>query len=183
MSEELVVKHCSPTLAGLKVGNLFSCKYSNLSQVVLGVRKLNKILVQRGIKVVPVKVENGRALIYVYRPSQLDKIIKNVSVIKILKNFGYPKLSNESAVKFLSERIKKSNEFPHEIGIFLGYPVEDVKGFIENKGKECKCCGTWKVYVNVEEAVKSFERFEKCNKVYFNKWSEGFAFERLAVKI
>ena len=37
-------------------------------------------------------------------------------------------------------------KFPHEIGIFLGYPLADVAGFIRNKGRNCKCIGTWKVY-------------------------------------
>ena len=25
MSEDLLIRHCSPTLAGIKTGNLFSC--------------------------------------------------------------------------------------------------------------------------------------------------------------
>ena len=29
----------------------------------------------------------------------------------------------------LKERFFHKTEFPHEIGLFLGYPIEDVKGF------------------------------------------------------
>ena len=29
MSEELLVRHCAPTLAGLKTANLFACRFSD----------------------------------------------------------------------------------------------------------------------------------------------------------
>lgn len=41
----------------------------------------------------------------------------------------------------------------------LGYPAEDVQGFIENETKECKCVGCWKVYGDVEQAQKKFEQY------------------------
>ena len=56
--------------------------------------------------------------------------------------------------------IWKKGEFPHEIGLFLGYPVEDVKGFIKNRGKNCLYSGYWKVYGKMAEKAKLFERFD-----------------------
>lgn len=46
----------------------------------------------------------------------------------------------------LSRRLCCSADFPHEIGVFLGYPLGDVVGFIENRGKNFTCCGCWKSY-------------------------------------
>ena len=68
-----------------------------------------------------------------------------------------------------------SNEmrFPHEIGIFLGYPLADVTGFINNKGRNCKCIGTWKVYGDASSASKAFARFNKCSDVYNRLWKSG----------
>lgn len=40
-------------------------------------------------------------------------------------------------------------DFPHEMGILLGYPVEDVEGFIINNGKNELYTGYWKVYDNL----------------------------------
>lgn len=31
--------------------------------------------------------------------------------------------------------VQKGKAFPHEIGVLLGYPAEDVKGFVVNEGK------------------------------------------------
>ena len=63
----------------------------------------------------------------------------------------------------LGERIKQSGQcqFPHEIGVFLGYPLEDVKGFIENKGKNFLYSGYWKVYSDVERAKSYCRHWEQ----------------------
>ena len=55
-----------------------------------------------------------------------------------------------------------AGEFPHEIGVFLGYPLDDVRGFIENPHGG-KVCGTWKVYGDEAQAEKAFERFKRCS--------------------
>lgn len=53
-------------------------------------------------------------------------------------------------------KLRRSEDFPHEIGLFLGYPLEDVAGFMELGPCSCKCTGCWKVYGNVEAAKKKF---------------------------
>jgi len=55
-----------------------------------------------------------------------------------------------------------NREFPHEIGLFLGYPVEDVRGFIEQRGKDCKLSGYWKVYGDEQAARRLFHQFDRC---------------------
>lgn len=51
---------------------------------------------------------------------------------------------------------------PHEIGLFLGYPLDDVKSFIKNKGKNCICCRYWKVYHHPEQAQKTFRLIDEA---------------------
>ena len=46
----------------------------------------------------------------------------------------------------------ESGEFPHEVGLFLSYPPEDVKGFIDHRANDFKCAGLWKVYGDEEKA-------------------------------
>ena len=73
----------------------------------------------------------------------------------------------------LSDRLCLEQEFPHEIGIFLGYPLEDVDGFITHQGENCKLCGCWKVYGNVEQARRTFASYEKCRVFLCAKLSKG----------
>ena len=71
MSEELVVEQCSPTMAGLKTGNLFSCPAEDTRTLWQSIRRLNQRLVPCGIRLVPVKSLGDRELIYMYRQEKL----------------------------------------------------------------------------------------------------------------
>ena len=75
----------------------------------------------------------------------------------------------------LSRRMRsaKAGGFPHEIGLFLGYPLEDVTGFIAAGGAEYRCSGCWKVYGDVEQAQRLFRRYAACRKRYLAMASSG----------
>ena len=73
----------------------------------------------------------------------------------------------------LRRRLAENEEFPHEIGLFLGYPPEDVCGFIENKAACAQCVGCWKVYGDVESAKRKFAQYEKCTRVYNDLFDQG----------
>ena len=72
-------------------------------------------------------------------------------------------------------------EFPHEIGVFLGYPLTDVVGFIENQGRNFTCCGCWKAYGDRDAAERLFAQLNKCTKVYLRLFHSGTPIFRLAV--
>ena len=78
-------------------------------------------------------------------------------------------------------RLRQSGEFPHEIGLFLGYPPEDVQGFITQGPDCCKCSGCWKVYGNEDQARKKFAQYKKCTQIYCRLWAAGSSVERLTV--
>ena len=137
------------------------------------VRRLNQTLGPRGLKILPLRYAKGRVLIYVYRPSRLTEDLKGSFARGLLESRGYPCGSAEGCVARLARRLKENGEFPHEIGLFLGYPPEDVEGFIENRGKNCKCVGCWKVYGDPEQAVRQFARFKKCREVYLRLYRDG----------
>ena len=84
-------------------------------------------------------------------------------------------------MKKIKERFSHGGDFPHEIGIFLGYPLGDVIGFIQNLGKNCKCTGCWKVYCDECSAKKTFDKFKKCTEVYTRLWSQGRTVLQLTV--
>ena len=72
-------------------------------------------------------------------------------------------------------------EFPHEVGLFLSYPPEDVKGFIENRAANAKCTGVWKVYGDEWQARQTFAKYKKCTQVYCERWQSGSGLDKLAV--
>lgn len=181
MYEELLIKHCSPTLAGMKTGNLFTCSFSCDTDMKQCVRCWNALLTKKGLRVLPLRFQNGRALIYIYRPAQLSKDLQDNIANRLLRERGYTMETSERCVVQLKKRLDECEEFPHEIGLFLGYPPEDVCGFIENKADSCKYVGCWKVYGDVEAAQKTFAKFKKCTDVYCSQFAKGKSIERLAV--
>ena len=98
-----------------------------------------------------------------------------------LKRYGYEDMDVLSAIRRLSARLQATGEFPHEIGVFLGYPLEDVTGFIDNRGKGFLRSGTWKVYSNIAEAEKTFYKYKKCTDIYTNLWEGGKSIWQLTV--
>ena len=181
MSEETLVRHCSPTLAGIKTGSLFGCCFSSREELVSELRRFNAMLCGKGLRVVSLQYKNGRALIYIYRPAQLSRDLGGELSCELLKSHGYSCGSCERCISELVTRLKNSDEFPHEIGLFLGYPAVDVRGFMRNG--DCKCTGLWKVYESDEaEARRQFARCRNCTRAYLHRREEGWSLSRLTIR-
>ena len=73
MSDELLIKCGSPTLAGLKTGNMFSYPYESREEVTSALRRLNKILVPKGLRILPLRYTDKTVLLYLYRIDALRK--------------------------------------------------------------------------------------------------------------
>lgn len=181
MSEEMLVRHCSPTLAGMKTGNMFSCSFKDEGDKKDLIRKFNKILRKKGLRILPLRQNGERTLLYVYRPKSLKRDLCDSKTCAILYERGYCCGTPERCVAHLIRRMSVTEEFPHEIGLFLGYPPEDVTGFIENKPETCKCVGLWRVYGDEKNAQKLFAKYKKCTKVYCDCFARGFSLEKLTV--
>lgn len=180
MSEELIIQQCSPTLAGLKTGSLFTCPFRTEAELRADIASLNRRLAPKGVYVRILRVRR-RALLYLYRPSSLRRDFATAEVAALLRQYGYTVDDAEACVAQLCSRLSGSSGFPHEIGLFLGYPAEDVRGFIEEKDS-FKCVGAWKVYGDAEAARKRFTQFEKCTAAYCRLYRGGKSIERLTVK-
>lgn len=177
MSEELIVRHCAPTLANLKTGSLFVCPITDRPSFFSSLRSLNELLVPKGLRALPLRIREYSALVYLYRPSRLKKDLEDPAAIKILQDHGYSCYGK--CLPKLIERVRVSEEFPHEIGLFLGYPPEDVQGFLDHR--PCKCSGCWKVYGDENKAKKTFDLYKKCERVYCQQLARGIDIKRLTV--
>ncbi len=102
-------------------------------------------------------------------------------VKRMLHKLGYQDTSLEAVLPVFRMRYRRymqeRRDFPHEMGLLLGYPVEDVRGFIEHQGRDYLCTGYWKVYENLEQKQQLFQRFEyaKENLVLLLSYGVGMA--------
>ena len=180
MSDYQLVRYCAPTLAGLKTGSLFTLHFTK-EDFRQDITAFNRSMRKKGIRIIPLKVSDSYALIYLYRPDMLNKDLKDPVAVSILKRFGYSISSSDRCVVDLVRRLNSSPVFPHEIGLFLGYPPADVDGFINNPNEGFYETGYWKVYSNVESARLAFRRFKECTEEYDRKLKEGRTLEQLVV--
>ncbi len=180
-TEEWLVRHCAPTLAGLKTGSLVTRAYASPSALAAELRRLNRLLAGKGLRVLPLRSRSGRALVYLCRPAMLRRDLAEPEAARLLGQLGYPQLETPCCLAELRRRLREQAEFPHEIGLFLGYPPEDVRGFIENGAAHCKCAGVWKVYGDEQRAQRLFAQYKQCTRAYCAQWSRGVPLERLAV--
>lgn len=170
--EETIIKNCAPVLGGLKTGSLFSCRMDE-SALKSQITALNQKLSIKGIYIFILKTTPEFSLIYVCRKTKLEKDMESDEVRSYLRKIGYVSFTFEALVDTLRRRFTQDLSFPHEIGLFLSYPLEDVKGFIKNKGNNFKLCGYWKVYNDEKYAKILFGRYTKCTEVYTRLFSTG----------
>lgn len=175
--EQMLAFHSAPTLLGVKCANLFAVKQSELSVYDIEEYFRNNTILQSLSVHVMCKCRE-RALLYVYHKELLNTWLSEKLVSELLESCGYnAELSVEEKLDTLEERIS-CGSFPHEIGIFLGYPVDDVLGFIENKGANYLFCGFWKVYSDPCGAKRAFDRYVHCREYLCNNIKHGVELDR-----
>lgn len=143
---------------------------------------MNRHLIPRGVRIVPLKNMGKSVLVYMYRPARLREDLSNNAAKQILSERDYPVGETEKCIVELVRRLEDGGTFPHEIGLFLGYPPEDVDGFIKNGAAGAKYIGVWKVYGNVENAKRKFAQYSKCTQLYCEAFQRHRSFDRLIVE-
>ena len=120
-------------------------------------------------------------LLYLFRPAALSRDLAQEAAQGILRQAGYGTLRQGACLGELRRRLRAGGEFPHEIGLFLGYPPEDVAGFVRHRGRGCKCVGCWKVYGDEAAARRRFAAFRACTANYCRRRARGASLAGLAV--
>lgn len=164
--EKRVCKGCCLGISGVKVASLYSVE-PGLENIEDTIQDLNKKLYSIGSRFVMLHENKRRALIFAYNLEKLTEHLKQKRNKKFLAQYGYSEcVTIAEYLNCLRKRIETCETgFPHEIGIFLGYPIEDIVGFINNPTKH-KVVGFWKVYKNVKQKLELFDKFQKAKEYY-----------------
>lgn len=171
--EKLIAYHCAPALAGIKPSNIVSVYKNRVENIHSQIERLNAELNGKGIFLEALCECEKKVLVMVYRKKELKKTLSDKKVRGFLVSMGYPEEGEvEEYIEILKHHLS-GEEFSHEIGAFLGYPVNDIYGFMYHKGEGCLLCGEWKVYENADSARRLFHRFTSCRKALCEKVEGG----------
>ncbi len=187
MLSSVLVQQAAPTMAGLKSASLFSYAIGPAEDLEAELEGWNRQYSAKGICTMVLgrcKARPERVLLYTYRPALLAKSLSRPGSRELLAEYGYhASWGTRQCLQHLAGRVCPGCEFPHEIGLFLDYPVADVQGFIRNKGQNCLCVGTWKVYSEPENARRLFRLYQHCTEVYHKCYLNGRSLTQLIVAV
>ena len=177
--ETHLVVQCAPMISGIKISNLLIVERSMAAQV-------RRVLNRSGISYFLLFESEEKVTYLLYRRDELKEYLKEKNVCLSMRHFGYKNLELPVVLSQFRKRyedyMNQKADFPHEMGLLLGYPVEDVEGFIENKGKNYLYSGYWKVYGHVEEKVALFKRYEEARKLLLEFLAQGFGIKDMVIK-
>ena len=157
----------APTRSGIKPSSLISFSVKNRNLYELWEKYKNEVCMYLGLQFFELKKTKDWLLILFYNKDMLEKVTGNKTNQEFLKKMGYyDEQTLTQRLEFLKMRFRWM--CPHEIGVFLGIPIEDVCGFIKHKGNNFLMCKYWKVYHNPEGAENLFRCYDqaKINMIY-----------------
>ena len=170
--ETQLALQCAPLITGLKVSNLLIISKGN-EEVV------KRILNRTGISYYRLIQTRTKTTFLLFRRNELEEFLSDENVRNVLMKAGYKSLQIDKILRTFSLRyeayIQGDKSFPHEMGLLLGYPVEDVVSFVENNGKNFLYSGYWKVYENQKDKVKLFDKFKVAEETLIHLLSNGLS--------
>ncbi len=201
--EHNFIYQCAPVIAGVKVSNLLGVK-TKLSAAAAAAARISGLesfdLCESecrcwGCKKSMILIYSEKKLLKQLFKHENNEFLNTRGILSyneyIESEFLYAKPSVKGYLHYVLSEISRryhsyedgKAEFPHEIGVILGYPLEDVKGYMENGGQKCLLNGYWKVYNNPEEAKRKFEIYDEVTESLMKSLlSDGCSFKSILTR-
>ena len=161
---------CAPVISGIKISNLLTIPAKSL-------RELSVVLKKTELSFRILYPGRERLVILIYRETELKEYLEREEVMAFIYKCGYETSEISKIfpvfVKRYMRYMELKQDFPHELGLFLGYPIEDVEGFIKENGKNYLYSGYWKVYKDAELKIRLFKNYEKVQTEIVRLLYEG----------
>ncbi len=123
----------------------------------------NSLLAQSPLEAFTLSRKSGGNLMLFYDPVLLQSHLSTPEIACFLAKCGYQDpCSPSKSLQELQRRFHDASEIPHEIGLFLGYPLKDVAGFMGASDQPCTGCRMWRIYGDPAPSIALSERFAAC---------------------
>lgn len=166
-----LIFYIAPTIKKKKPSNIVVIRDDNLLR--LWEKYQIRIKESFGVEYIVIKDEDNKKLIMFYNLQLLEQVIFQQENMELLNDYGYNGDMSISECLLLLKTKFQTECCPHEIGIFLGYPINDVKTYINCPYKTCLMTGYWKVYHNVEQATATFNEYDSARNNMMKAVLEG----------
>lgn len=165
-----IALQCAPLLAGIKLSNVLITECEN-EGMVKGLFENTSLLAK------VIYQGKDRITFLIYQEEELIDYLMGRKERELMDFLGYEDRDINDILDEFSKRFAGYMEgigsFPHEMGLLLEYPVEDVVGFMENQGNNFLYAGYWKVYGNLQKALDTFEQYNEAKERMVRLVSQG----------
>lgn len=165
-----LVMNSAAVLKKVRASCVFSVSVANRKSVFAQMEKAGvsyRILFQ----------DEKKCIVFFFQSKMLEAHLKKAEVLQYLEKFNYQRGTFTEYLSRFADRMKHyytcGGEFPHEMGVFLQYPLDDVESFIKNGGKNFLISGYWKVYNNIEQARGIFQLLDEAKNRAIDEWFGG----------
>ncbi len=159
--ETKIALQCAPVLLGVKLANILIIPTINDQQT-------KELFQDSTLTLAYLFTYLDKSYYLLYQKDGLEMYLCSEQVLAARLSIGLkPSSLREMMHQIACEYencLRFHHRFPHEIGFLLGYPPQDVLGFIHEDGKNYLYCGYWKVYANLSMTLELFESYEKVRE-------------------
>jgi len=157
-----LVESLAPLVLGIKPSVLLNVSLENEVEWI----EFEKLFTQRkALQTKEIRELNGRMQVIFYQREKLDLVLRQKPVQEFLITMNYPKqYSLDAYLSLLKHRII-SLKFPHEVGVFLGYPLKDVLGFMGLLPLPYKRTQGWRIYGDEPPSNEVYEKYRQARSI------------------
>lgn len=167
---------CAPVIMDIKISNMLIVDIDDMERV-------KDTFCETALSLYILYMSDRKVVFLIYDSEKLVGYLRKRENQRLLRILGYQEYDPASILLDISRRyqgyMQKSREFPHELGILLGYPIEDVMGFIVNHGQNPLFTGYWKVYDNPGEKLLLFEQYRRAKELVIRLVAQGVSIKQL----
>lgn len=176
----MIAFHAAPTIMGKKAASLVVFRNGKRKMKDIWLANMESCLRLFAVSVYTICQHSESIHLLFYQGELLENCLKSDDNRTYLEQFGYASTHDlEKDLQRLSIRFQTG--CPHEVGIFLDYPLYDVIAFTNCRHQDCLVTGYWRVYQGKEQAIKRFREFDRV-KEYLLGWLIHSGYTNLPLK-
>lgn len=159
-----IMMRLGPTLLGHKPIHIFcfNQSFKFINQILNDLHQLFSSSTR--IKYRIVYSHNNSIKVILYNKHTTKRLLSDKGIRRFLSSHGYDNtLTDEDFMTLLSEQLK-NNQLPSEYGVFFGYPLKDVIGFMGHPKLKHVKTTAWKVYGNPTLSDKVYANFQRAEQ-------------------
>ena len=171
MLETALVKHCAPTLARLKAGNMFVLAGLDGREAAREMRELNRLLAPKGVALTVLRRCGGKTLFYLYRPGELAAILGAEAARAFLRRCGYGEFGSEAALRVLRRRLRAGMSFPTRWACFSAIRLRTCWASSATAGATACCAATGRSMPTPtapRARSRAFANAKRCTRASFS---------------